>query len=145
MAQLIQPSLTHLKNWYLYINASWKILGNGLCMSWKFMTYHDKTHGFVMKNTQISSNVTKHLHVSWNVIMFFLNIYCNNEIKSWIPSTWCHQMSCSIITKYVKKNTVTLSDMSWKHGVVKPIHRGRSLDIWECLIDIPKVLCSDKW
>ena len=35
------------------------------------MTYHDKTHGFVMKNLQMSSNITEYLHMSLNITMFF--------------------------------------------------------------------------
>ncbi len=93
--------------------------------SWYVMTGHDKTWGFIMKNTQISSNVTKDIHMSWNVTMFFetflmtfgdLNMMIFDDIwlagfhfiilhfhQLEILSSQCHQLSWSLITKNHQK------------------------------------------
>ncbi len=61
------PSIFNIVNcifaWLLSLSGT---VGEMSWYSWYIMTCHDKTRGFVMKNTPKSSNVMKCLHKSWN-------------------------------------------------------------------------------
>ncbi len=71
---------------------------------WHVMNIHDMSWHVMINHGVLSWKIPKYHQMSPKIFI------CN---ELWILTSWCHQMSWSLITKNVSKNMVTFSDISW--------------------------------